>query len=361
MRSRLFINRILLTCAIAVLLLTFSCKRGPKTVHGEPAYVSAPQVNLRDRLSALYNKAGVVKNGERVEILEKDKHFVRVRSPRGEEGWIEARYLAGPELFNALDQLARENTGTPVEAHGTARAEMKMHVSPGRESESLFRIEENAKVEILKRGTAAKPQSGAPSSPPKTSPPKKVAEQDQPSGPPLEDWWLVRDATGHTGWVLAHMIDVDIPLDIAQYSEGQRIMAALTLNEVADVNPENGQPRKMPQYVTVTNEPKHGTPWDFDQVRVFTWNTRRHRYETAYRERRLYGMFPVTTGHQVFDREGDLPTFTIRVKDANGNTVERLYKLNQTMVRRVLAPGEERNAGEQKPAPVHHKPRKKKN
>jgi hypothetical protein len=36
-----------------------------------------------------------------------------------------------------------------------------------------------------------------------------------------------------------------------------------------------------------------------------------------------------------------LPAFVIRVKDDNGNVVERKYKLNTPIVRRVLAPGEQ--------------------
>jgi len=69
-------------------------------------------------------------------------------------------------------------------------------------------------------------------------------------------------------------------------------------------------------------------PFDFNQARVFTWNVRRHRYETAYRERGLNGVLPVTISHEDFGKEGDLPTFILRVKDPAGNTIERKYKMN---------------------------------
>jgi hypothetical protein len=49
----------------------------------------------------------------------------------------------------------------------------------------------------------------------------------------------------------------------------------------------------------------------------------------------------VTVSQENFDKEGVLPTFTIRVKDDNGNVTERKYKLNTPIVRRVYAPGEE--------------------
>jgi hypothetical protein len=89
-------------------------------------------------------------------------------------------------------------------------------------------------------------------------------------------------------------------------------------------------------------------PFDFNALRVFTWNVRRHRYENAYRERNLNGVLPVTLSHETFEKEGDLPVFVVRVKDDAGNVAERKYKLNTPIVRRVLAAGEQKEA----PTPV---------
>jgi hypothetical protein len=97
----------------------------------------------------------------------------------------------------------------------------------------------------------------------------------------------------------------------------------------------------VPQYLVLTTEPKDGQPFDFNHIRVFSWNQKRHRYETAYRERDLFGVFPVTVGHQIFDKEGDLPIFILHVKTADGSTVEKKYKMNGPIVRRVMTPAEE--------------------
>jgi len=145
----------------------------------------------------------------------------------------------------------------------------------------------------------------------------------------MEDWWLVRDAEGQVGWVLGRMIDLDVPLEIAQYAEGQRIVAYFVLNEVADGD------KKVAQYLTLMTEPKDGLTFDYNQARVFTWNVKRHRYETAYREHGLNGVLPVTLTHENFGKEGDLPVFVLRVKDASGNVTERKYKMNTPIVRRV--------------------------
>ena len=99
----------------------------------------------------------------------------------------------------------------------------------------------------------------------------------------------MRDDQGRVGWVLARMVDVDVPLDIAQYAEGQRFVAFFVLDQVPD--DEKGVQKQVPQYLCVLTDPHDGLPYDFDQIRVFTWNARKHRYETAYREHGLERSF----------------------------------------------------------------------
>jgi SH3-like domain-containing protein len=317
---------------MAAILVLPACSRGRHRVL-EVAYVSAPQAGLRDQVAAIYNRVGNVKNGERVEVLDREKRFARVRTSSGIEGWIEQRYLVDQKTYDALQKLTQDNQSDPVQAPGVLRNETNLHVTPGRESEHLYQLASGAKVSILKRATAEK-QTGA--APPPKLPARPGAKA--PSGPVLEDWWLVRDDQGRVGWVLARMVDVDVPLDIAQYAEGQRFVAFFVLDQVPDN--DKGVQKQIPQYLCVLTEPRDGLPYDFDQVRVFTWNARKHRYETAYREHGLDGTLPVTVTQENFDKEGTLPVFVLRSKDDAGNVSQRKYKLNTPIVRRVLAPGE---------------------
>ena len=321
----------------AAILLYPACNRGRHRVL-EVEYVSAPQAALRDQVAAVYNRVTTVKNGERVEVMEREKRFARVRTASGAEGWIEQRYLVDQKTFDAVEKLTGENHDDPVQAPGVLRNDTNLHVTPGRETEHLYQLASGARVSILKRATAEK-QLGAPApvKPSVVAKGGKITAQ-APAGPVLEDWWLVRDDQGHVGWVLARMVDVDAPLDIAQYAEGQRIVAFFVLNEVEDV--DKGVRKKVPQYLCILTDPHDGLPYDFSQARVFTWNTRKHRYETAYREHKLDGVLPVTVTQESFEKEGTLPVFLLRVKDEAGNVSERKYKLNTPIVRRVMAPGE---------------------
>ena len=368
-KSALRICAIVVVAALATSF--FACKHSGGRVL-EIDYVSGVQVVLRDRVAAVYEKAGVVKNGDRVEVLDHDRRFVKVRTASGQIGWMEQRYLVSQQVFDELQKLTADNLNDPVQAKGVARNDTNLHVEPGRETEHLYQILAGEKLDVLKRGAADKNAAPAPHpAPPAPKPPATASEKTnskaakpsenpkplanapppenpapeknspplpaaKPAGPPpvVEDWLLVRDTHARVGWVLARMVDLDVPLDVAQYAEGQRIVAFFVLNEVQDDD------KKVPQYLMVLTEPKDGLPFDFNQFRVFTWNVRRHRYETAYRER-IEGVLPVTVSHEDFGKEGVLPMFTVKVLDDDGKTSERKYKLNTPIVRRVLAPGEE--------------------
>jgi len=316
---------------IFVLLLTASavisfpaCRTHKKVL--EIGYVSAPEASLRDRVASVSTKVGVVKNGDRVQILERERRFVRVRADGGLEGWIEQRYLVSQQVYDGFQKLAQQEQNDTLQATGTARNETNIHLEPGRETEHLYQLNQGTKVSVFKRATAERILPG-------TAMAQAASGAAKPSI--LEDWWLIRDPQGHWGWVLGRMVDLDAPLEIAQYAEGQRIVAFFVLNLVADGD------KKVAQYLVALTEPKDGMPFDYNQVRVFTWNVKRHRYETAYRERNLDGVLPITVSQEDFDKEGTLPVFVLRVKDDSGNVSERKYKLNTPIVRRVLAPGEQ--------------------
>ncbi|MGB7554236.1 MAG: SH3 domain-containing protein [Candidatus Korobacteraceae bacterium] len=357
----------LFALALVLVVLSSACKRGALAKH-EYMYVSAQETSLRDRVATMYNKIGTVHSGDRVEVLEKQRRFLRVRTDSGQEGWIEERSLVPQDIYDAFQKLASDNASQEVQAHGTARSELNMHVTPSREGEHLYQLKDGEKVDILKRATAEKnppkaaavsatptPKSSAttqpqsktapvPVKPPtsaKGAPPGPSSKPPEPPKPVMEDWYLVRNSAGHVGWVLLRMIDLDIPLDVAQYAEGQRIMGYFVLNTVHEEDKDTKEVKQVPQYLVLLNEPKDGLPWDFNQIRIFTRNRAKHRYETAYRERNLEGYFPVKTSHQDFGKEGDLPTFTIRKKNDDGQMVDVTYKLNGPIVRRVLTPEEE--------------------
>jgi hypothetical protein len=331
----------LMLAAAQLCLLTGCSGKGGSADHGEYAYVAVTEAGLRDHVSTFYNKTGVVHNGERVQILERmqSKRFLRVRSPRGEEGWVQERYLADQPTYDQFQRLAVQFKSAPVQATAITEEQVKVHVLPGRKTAYLYLLNEKQKVDMLQRlpvdRNAAPQQLKDDKQKDADDAPDEEKVKSDSAVPPAvrEDWWLVRDAQMRVGWVLGRTLYLSVPEEIAQYSEGQRIVAAYTLDEVQD------EGRKAPEYLVLFTV-KEGMSYDFSQARVFTWNARKHRYETAYRERELAGVLPVTLGRQEFEKEGNLRTFVLRVREDDGSVRERTYKFNPPLVHRLLAPGE---------------------
>jgi hypothetical protein len=152
----------------------------------------------------------------------------------------------------------------------------------------------------------------------------------------MDDWSLIRNAAGQSGWVLTRRLVMAIPDEVAQYAEGRRIMAYFPLGETRDGNIT----KQSWLWTTV----EHGlAPNDFDSFRVFVWSLRHHRYETAHIERNLKGFFPVLT-HPVAppktraDKDSDksaakVPGFSILIEKSDGLRYRRDYAFLGNIVR----------------------------
>jgi SH3-like domain-containing protein len=348
----------------------------------EYVYVTAKQTFLRDRVAAVSNRTATVENGDKLQVLEHGRRFVRVQTDKGEQGWIDEKVVATQEVFNQFEKLKQVHKDDPTVASAVVRDDVYMHSNPGRDTERFYRLAEGEKLKLLKRATLPKPLPPGTRVAKAVPPPEKGAKPgpavaDAPEPPPMEDWWLVRDSKGDTGWLYSRMMDVDAPDAITRYSEGQRVVGAYVLTTVND--PEAEQDNKdIPVYVTVVSPYKSGLLYDFDQVRVFTWNVKKHRYETGFRDRNIEGYLPVTV-KMAADPYGKsptattpAPTFSYRVlaDDAGpvipdpvtgaivpAKTILKTYRLEGNVVRRVIAPGTP-TGGEAHPVPTAEKKKK---
>jgi hypothetical protein len=334
--SSSFLRRLCRFPAYLILPLGFSgcaflgCGRFAPKPHKEYVYVSAKETYLRDRLAAVTNRVADVQNGERLEVLDRDRRFYQVKTEKGAVGWVDDHVVIDQATYDQFESLDKQHAHDPVVVTGVLRDDSYLHIAPGRKEEHFYLLPENAKMQLLMRASVEKPETAqavpVPLPEPKKKKPvagEKTKKRDPnappyvPEGPPMEDWWLVRGPQGQTGWVLSRMMDIDIPQEIAGLAENQRYVAAYRLKTVDD--PESKFPNgQAPEYVAVTNAWKDGLPYDFDQVRVFTWNAKKHRYEGAMRLRGIEGYLPLTIGSGVFGGQTE-PTFSF--KEASGGDV----------------------------------------
>jgi SH3-like domain-containing protein len=349
----------------SLLVAMGGCSRLKPKLSAQYVYVTAKQTFLRDRVAAVSNRTATVGNGDRLQVLERGRRFVRVQTEKGEQGWIDEKVVATQEIFDQFDALKKQHQADPAVASGVVRDDVYLHASPGRDTERFYRLAEGEKLKLLKRATLQKPVPPGmravpkPAVAPAGKPGKDSSVAAPPDAPAMEDWWLVRDSKGDTGWLFSRMMDVDAPDAITRYAEGQRIVGSYVLTTVNDPEAEQDD-KNIPIYVTVMSPYKPGLTYDFDQLRVFTWNVKKHRYETGYRDKNIEGFLPVEV-KMAPDPYGktpaaalSLPTFSYRVLAADaaavvpdpatgavvpGKTILKTYRLEGNLVRRLLQPG----------------------
>lgn len=307
-----------------------------------------------------------MKHADKLEVLEIRRRFVKVRTAAGVEGWTDSNLLLTQPQMDDLQQLADSAAKLPSAGTATVYEPLNLHTEPSRQSPSFFQVPEGASVEVIGHRLSLRTP---PPAPPKIVAPKKTAPKktkgkeprvqafllpiprvprpperweglsrprasDLPKGPhdtadatppPMDDWNLIRMRDGKAGWALARMLVMSIPDDVAQYAEGHRITAYLSLGDVKD----GDQVKHNWLWTTQSNGPQ---PGEFDSFRVFVWSTRRHHYETAYIERNVRGYFPVEAQSRPGEQE---KSFSLVMQEKDGRLYRRTYGFSGYHVRMI--------------------------
>lgn len=385
MRGLLFI------VVVALGLTSVGCNQGPAKapVIGE-AFAGPITLNIRQEISLKSPTVATVKHGDRLAILQIRRRFTRVRVAGGAEGWCDGEKLLTPEQMDRLQATNEIAAKLPSQGQAMVYDVLNIHTEPNRQAPSFHQLKENERVEIIGHRLAARvpfkaavtKQFTAPSATP--TPKKRANRRDKekakddgidrppmprPPGPPanwleisrriepeidetkpirlppppskepakpdpdavrMEDWSLVRSVEGRAGWVLTRALTMTIPDDVAQYAEGHRITSWFALGEVTA---EDGAAKKHYMWTTI---PRGGREFEFDGLRVFIFNVRRKRYETAFRLRDVKGFYPsavhpveVTSGKKTYNVTG----FSVVLENPDGNLERRTYAFEGYRVR----------------------------
>jgi hypothetical protein len=352
-----------------------SCERGPRRANpiGE-AFAGPAVLKIRRDIPLESPVVATVKHGESLALLQKRRRFFKVRVASGLEGWTDERQLLAKEDMDKLRELAARALRMPPQGQATAFGELNVHTQPSRQSPSFLQIKENEKVEVLTHVAAPRTdltrKALLPPPPKKEKAPVKKAPKEvrypplaplpAPPGPPanwldlsqtdlsqeedsedekeakpvaMDDWSLIRTPMGESGWVLTRRLVMAIPDEVAQYAEGHRIVSYFSLGDVAD------EDKKKANWLWTTIGDGN-REYDFDSFRVFVWSLRRHRYETAYIERKLRGYSPVLLEQVALSSTksksaGDtkFPGFSLCVENKEGQKVRRSYAFLTNIVR----------------------------
>jgi hypothetical protein len=350
------------------------------------AYAGPSRLPIRQDIDTKSAVITTVSHGDRLEVLQRRRRFVKVRTAARAEGWTDERMLLTPEELSGLRGLSEQSKSAPSQGAATTYETLNVHTEPDRLSPSFLQVKEGEKVDVIGHRVAPRvaPRQATPPPPavkarPKKSkkdkkasdvpaPPLPAAPQPPadwlelsklnaaPSAPaappeekavPTDDWTLIRNAGGQSGWVLTRRLFMSIPDEVAQYAEGHRIVSYFKLGETHD-----GKDVVKPTWLWTTID-RGAEQYDFDGIRVFVWSTRHHRYETSYIERNLKGYFPVLTGPVPAPKTRKdsapsserVPGFSIIVEKKDGFRYRRSFAFLENRVRssseeRVDTPGQ---------------------
>ena len=120
-----------------------------------------------------------------------------------------------------------------------------------------------------------------------------------------------------------------IPDEVAQYAEGRRITSYFSLGKTHDE--ESNVDKDIWLWTTIEAGARD---YDFDGFRVFTWNRRKHRYETAFIQRRVPGSYP-TIVQKTAAGEASFSVCLVDEHNPNGERLRRRYTLLGSIVRFV--------------------------
>ena len=334
MKRRLLIA-VPLLCLVALLAWIFRPKHETR---GE-AFISERSVTLWGRVAQVREPLGTLHYGDRVAIIARRNDNVEVRTDAGVIGWVDARFLMDPALWQRSIKLLTQVRAMPVQARGRTKVSTNLRVEPGRTEPRLYQFNRGVPVEIVGRATADWEQGT-----------DEKDSSNEPVEAKKEDWFLVRGlatkppgenaartAESNTttqpgdqtvpiaGWVIARFIELDLPQPLREgaASANLRPIAWFELNRVGT------PPDDKPQYLLAAVRGSEGQACDFTSLRVYTWYAKKNRSETAFIENNLCGQMPVRVGKSPKSE----PEFRFRVMD--GNKEERVYRLIQTVVRRV--------------------------
>lgn len=394
-------NRTLRLLAASLLSLVslfplISCVQQSNDVLGV-AYVAPATLNLRRELTQKNSSAAALKHGDKVFIIDTRRRFVKVRTQKGEEGWVDSLQLLSEAQMEQIRKDTQRALNLPSEGAAGVYEALNIHIDPSRQSPAFARIPEGGSVAVLahrlepktseppklpnliverpeplshrqKKERPARGNSRLPAPPPPPKPPEnwqelsaeridgaestadKKAEKDKQAAEKkalelkkpvvLEDWSLVRTKDKQCGWVLSRNLVMSIPDEVAQYAEGKRITSYFDLGSVQDE--EKGVKHNWLWTTASALE-----AYDFDAWRVFLWNRRRHRYETSYRQHDLEGYFPVHVDPPEANAFGR--TFEVITKDDDGKFRRRSYMFDGTRVHLIATgdyrPGETNQSG----------------
>ncbi|MEO7659401.1 MAG: hypothetical protein ABIV48_07280 [Pyrinomonadaceae bacterium] len=362
------IRGFLISIFIIVGLIQLGCG-GDMGILGEndTATVIAKTAQIRTSYAVVAADLLEVKRGDRLEItdqmeFEKVMWFrVRAYDEALTEGWIEAQNVITSSTLEKSKELAAEFKDQAPQAAGVVRSASNLRAAPDMNPENIFfKLANDSKFEVMSWKFVPKEElpdvDDAPKGEQKTRKRSKNAEiEAAKEGEPekLEEkydiWYQVRldpsVSPAPAGWLFGRQVELQVPTDIVFFQQNNRKFVTWQRLDADSANKVGSGDKSLApgSWVILArnnfSKPIDGVEPDFDNIQVLAFDKYDQSYYTVWRNTsstEVWGRLPLKV-----DGKGDNKTFTVNLRNSNGQMDEKRFIVFRDKNRMRVTPPED--------------------
>lgn len=364
------IRLLALILSIAAAIAQTGCSLLDGSIIGptDTATVIAKTAQIRTSYAVVAADLLEVKRGDRLDVIDEFEYekvmWYRVRAfdDVGTEGWIEAQNVITSGTLAKSKALAEEFKDQSPQAAGVIRSASNLRSAPDMSPENvLFKLANGSTFEIMAWRFVPKAEvpdvDDAPKGQQKTGKRSKNAEIEaaKEEGEPdkidekYDIWYQVRlDPTvspAPAGWLFGRQVELQVPSDIVFFQQNNRKFVTWQRLDADSANKVGvGDKGLAPgNWVILArnnySKPIDGVEPDFDYILVLAFDKYDQSYYTVWRSSNnteVWGQLPLRV-----DGKGDNKTFTVRLRNPNGQIDEKRFVVFRDKNRIKVTPPED--------------------
>lgn len=330
------------------------------------ATVIAKTAQIRTSYAVVAADLLEVKRGDKLEVLDSmdfEKvlwYRVRANDEADTEGWIEAQNVITDEVLQRSRKVAESFANLPPQAAGKLRAASNLRLSADMNPENvLFKLANGSTFEIMdwnfvpkedvadvddaKRGETKQSKRS------KNEEIEAAKEKNEPDklDEKYDIWYLVRldpsVSPAPAGWLFGRQVELQVPSEIVFFQHNNRKFVTWQRldSEVASkavTTDRNSTPGNW-VILSRTNLVKavDGVEPDFDGILVLAFDKYDQSFYTVWRTTGdVWGLLPLR-----IDGSGDNKTFSIQLRNPNGQMDEKRFNVFRDKSRFKVTPPED--------------------
>jgi hypothetical protein len=333
----------------------------------DTATVIAKTAQIRTSYAVVAADLLEVKRGDRLDVLDQVEfekvnwYRVRAHDETQTEGWIEAQNVITSDTLAKSKQLAEEFKDQPPQAAGLIRSASNLRSAPDMNPENvLFKLANGSNFEIMNWKFVPKQElpdvDDAPKGQQKTGKRSKNADiEAAKEGEPdkLEDkydvWYLVRldpsVSPAPAGWIFGRQVELQVPSDIAFFQQNNHKFVTWQRLDADSANRVGAGDKSLApgSWIVLSrnnySKAVDGVEPDFDAILVLAFDKYDQTYYTVWRSTpgmEVWGSLPLKV-----DGKGDNKTFTVTLRNPNGQMDEKRFIVFKDKTRMRVTPPED--------------------